>query len=308
MPWWLRCALRRCLMATGGAPRADRRALVTVLEQVLHVAEEVPELVEFDLNPILVSPDGALAVDCKARLAPRQPGPGPLFPALRRRPQIPAARPSSEPGSPLVASTRRPTALWAERRAIQRRHRHGRMGGSQLTMATVALWRWVTRPLECSASQSSEAGRQEPSFMGVLAAHVSGSKVGRAGWPATRPSAPGQPGRWSGCRGRRALAPAAPGGVACDSPAWQLLRLAPVRGKMAYPAKVCGLRRSRGWHPSRPARMRRPRMPGEPPNRQTGHTASPWHWHCGAMKVTMELTRPRSFNAPAGHGRSRGRP
>jgi len=31
-------------------------------------------------------------------------------------------------------------ALSAERRAIQRRHRHGGMGGSQLTMATVALW------------------------------------------------------------------------------------------------------------------------------------------------------------------------
>ena len=72
-----------------GAPKVDRRALVTVLEQVARVAEEVPELAELDLNPILVSPDGALAVDCKARLAPRQPGPGPLFPALRRRPQIP---------------------------------------------------------------------------------------------------------------------------------------------------------------------------------------------------------------------------
>jgi acyl-CoA synthetase (NDP forming) len=72
-----------------GAPKVDRRALVTVLEQVARVAEEVPELAELDLNPIVVSPDGALAVDCKARLAPRQPGPGPLFPALRRRPQIP---------------------------------------------------------------------------------------------------------------------------------------------------------------------------------------------------------------------------
>jgi hypothetical protein len=95
-PWWLRCALRRCLMATG-APRADRRALVTVPEQVLRVAEEVPELVEFDLNPILVSPDGALAVDCKARLAPRQPGPGSLFPRCDGR-RFPAARPASEAG------------------------------------------------------------------------------------------------------------------------------------------------------------------------------------------------------------------
>ena len=69
-----------------GSPKVDRQSLVTMLERIAHVAEEVPELVELDLNPILVSPAGALVVDCKARLAPRQPGPGPLFPALRRRP------------------------------------------------------------------------------------------------------------------------------------------------------------------------------------------------------------------------------
>jgi acyl-CoA synthetase (NDP forming) len=71
-----------------GAPKVDRQALVAVLERIAHVAEEIPELVELDLNPILVSPAGALVVDCKVRLAPRQPGPGPLFPALRRRPPI----------------------------------------------------------------------------------------------------------------------------------------------------------------------------------------------------------------------------
>ncbi len=71
-----------------GAPKVDRQALVAVLEQIARIAEEVPELVELDLNPILVSPAGALAVDCKARLAPRPAGPGPLFPALRRRPRI----------------------------------------------------------------------------------------------------------------------------------------------------------------------------------------------------------------------------
>ena len=68
-----------------GSPKVDRQALVTMLERIAQVAEEVPELAELDLNPILVSPAGALVVDCKARLAPRQPGPGPLFPALRRR-------------------------------------------------------------------------------------------------------------------------------------------------------------------------------------------------------------------------------
>ena len=70
-----------------GAPKADRQALVTVIETVARVAEEIPELAELDLNPILVGPSGALAVDCKARIAPRPPGPGPLFPALRRRPR-----------------------------------------------------------------------------------------------------------------------------------------------------------------------------------------------------------------------------
>ena len=69
-----------------GTPKVDREALVTMLERIAHVAEELPELIELDLNPILVSPAGALVLDCKARLAPRQPGPGPLFPALCRRP------------------------------------------------------------------------------------------------------------------------------------------------------------------------------------------------------------------------------
>ncbi len=51
-----------------------------------------------------------------------------------------------------------------------------------------------------------------------------------------------------------------------SSPARQLVRLAPGKGaKMAYPAKVCGPRRSPGWHPSRSARIGRPRLPGEPP-------------------------------------------
>ena len=80
-----------------GAPKADRQALVAVLEQVARIAEEVPELVELDLNPVLVGSAGAVAVDCKARLAPRQPGPGPLLPALRRRPQILSSETRSGP-------------------------------------------------------------------------------------------------------------------------------------------------------------------------------------------------------------------
>ncbi len=66
-----------------GAPKVDRAALVSVLELIAKVAEQVPELVELDLNPVVVSATGALVVDCKARLAPSHAGPGPLFRAMR---------------------------------------------------------------------------------------------------------------------------------------------------------------------------------------------------------------------------------
>ncbi|MGA7833613.1 MAG: GNAT family N-acetyltransferase [Acidimicrobiales bacterium] len=80
-------SLRAAPLLSGfrGAAPVDRKALVAIVEQVARIAEEVPELVELDLNPVLVSADGALVVDCKARLAPRHLGPGPLFRALRSR-------------------------------------------------------------------------------------------------------------------------------------------------------------------------------------------------------------------------------
>jgi acyl-CoA synthetase (NDP forming) len=66
-----------------GSPTVDRQALVSVLEAVAHIAEEIPELVELDLNPVIVSPDGALIADCKVRVSPSPSGPGPLFRSLR---------------------------------------------------------------------------------------------------------------------------------------------------------------------------------------------------------------------------------
>jgi acyl-CoA synthetase (NDP forming)/GNAT superfamily N-acetyltransferase len=66
-----------------GEPAVDREALVSVLEAVAHIADEFPEVVELDLNPIIVSPDGALVADCKVRLCPPASGPGPLFRSLR---------------------------------------------------------------------------------------------------------------------------------------------------------------------------------------------------------------------------------
>jgi hypothetical protein len=51
-----------------GAPAADRAALVDVLMRVGALVELVPELVELDLNPVIVLPAGAVAVDGRLRL------------------------------------------------------------------------------------------------------------------------------------------------------------------------------------------------------------------------------------------------
>ena len=78
-------SLRAAALLDGyrGSPKVDRDALVSVLDLIAKVAELVPELVELDLNPVVVSATGALVVDCKARLAPSHNGPDPLFRAMR---------------------------------------------------------------------------------------------------------------------------------------------------------------------------------------------------------------------------------
>jgi acetyl coenzyme A synthetase (ADP forming)-like protein len=54
-----------------GAPAADSDALVDLLIRLSLLAEEVPEAVELDLNPVLALPDGCFAVDARVRVADR---------------------------------------------------------------------------------------------------------------------------------------------------------------------------------------------------------------------------------------------
>jgi acyl-CoA synthetase (NDP forming)/GNAT superfamily N-acetyltransferase len=68
----------------GSAP-VDRAALVRLVELVAQIADAMPELIELDCNPVLVGTEGAVVVDCKARLSPPHLGPTPLFRALRAR-------------------------------------------------------------------------------------------------------------------------------------------------------------------------------------------------------------------------------
>jgi hypothetical protein len=48
------------------------------------LAEDVPEVAELDLNPVLVGPDGVVAVDVKLRLAPVADEPDPAVRELNR--------------------------------------------------------------------------------------------------------------------------------------------------------------------------------------------------------------------------------
>jgi acetyl coenzyme A synthetase (ADP forming)-like protein len=53
-----------------GAPPCDVRAVEDVLLRVARLADEVPQLLEMDLNPLIASPHGAVAVDVRIRLVP----------------------------------------------------------------------------------------------------------------------------------------------------------------------------------------------------------------------------------------------
>jgi acetyl coenzyme A synthetase (ADP forming)-like protein len=54
-----------------GTPPADQHALVDLLLRLSRLVEELPEVVELDLNPVLALPDGCFAVDARVRVEDR---------------------------------------------------------------------------------------------------------------------------------------------------------------------------------------------------------------------------------------------
>jgi acyl-CoA synthetase (NDP forming) len=63
-------SLRAAPLLTGyrGSPAVNTAAVEDLLLRLGRLAEDLPEVAELDLNPILVSPDGAIVVDAKMRL------------------------------------------------------------------------------------------------------------------------------------------------------------------------------------------------------------------------------------------------
>lgn len=68
-----------------GSGPVDVAAVRDVLERVSSLSDEIPEVAELDLNPLIVSGDGAVVVDWKVRVLPRPSGPDAYMRILRRR-------------------------------------------------------------------------------------------------------------------------------------------------------------------------------------------------------------------------------
>jgi acyl-CoA synthetase (NDP forming)/GNAT superfamily N-acetyltransferase len=56
-----------------GAPAADLASLRDMLLRVSRLTEDLPELTELDLNPVIARPDGAVAVNARIRVVPQSP-------------------------------------------------------------------------------------------------------------------------------------------------------------------------------------------------------------------------------------------
>jgi hypothetical protein len=61
----------------------DLAAVRSVLTRLSRLADDFPELVEADLNPVILRPDGAVCVDARVRLE-RRPSFDPYLRRLRR--------------------------------------------------------------------------------------------------------------------------------------------------------------------------------------------------------------------------------
>jgi acetate---CoA ligase (ADP-forming) len=60
----------RLLAGFRGAPAADTAAVEDLLLRVGRLADELPEVAELDLNPVIAGPAGVVAVDARVRVAP----------------------------------------------------------------------------------------------------------------------------------------------------------------------------------------------------------------------------------------------
>jgi acyl-CoA synthetase (NDP forming)/GNAT superfamily N-acetyltransferase len=61
------------LLGRPGAPAADLGSLEDMLLRVSQLADDLPQITELDLSPVIARPDGAVAVDARVRIRPARP-------------------------------------------------------------------------------------------------------------------------------------------------------------------------------------------------------------------------------------------
>ncbi len=61
------------LLGYRGSPPADLEALRGLLLRVSRLADDLPEITDLDLNPVIARPDGVYAVDARVKVAPYTP-------------------------------------------------------------------------------------------------------------------------------------------------------------------------------------------------------------------------------------------
>ncbi|MHA4819742.1 acetate--CoA ligase family protein [Streptomyces aculeolatus] len=67
------------LRGVRGEPGVDRRAVADQIRRVSELAADFPEIAEVDLNPVIATPDGALAADVRILLGEGEPAARPKF-------------------------------------------------------------------------------------------------------------------------------------------------------------------------------------------------------------------------------------
>ena len=70
----------RLLLGHRGSPSADLEALRGLLLRVSQLADDIPEITDLDLNPVIARPDGVFVVAARIKVAPY----APQDPFLRR--------------------------------------------------------------------------------------------------------------------------------------------------------------------------------------------------------------------------------
>jgi hypothetical protein len=61
------------LLGHRGSPATDLRALRDLLLRVSRLADDLPEVTDLDLNPVITRPDGVFVVDARVKVAPYAP-------------------------------------------------------------------------------------------------------------------------------------------------------------------------------------------------------------------------------------------